>query len=287
MEIANLLPVLARPPFPEYLRRLWARRFFIAADARARVDAASRATLLGKVWLVLNPLLDAVVYFVIFGLILNSSRGIPNFVGYLIIGVFLFQWTTKCLTQGSRSITGGRALIRAFAFPRAALPVATVTRVTLQFIPALLTMLVIILAIPWVMPMLNGNPVEVHVGWRWLLVPMVLALQLAMNLGLAFVAARVCARIPDLQQVITILCRFWLYTSAVFFSIDRFEAVPWLQTVMHLNPMYLVLDMVRDCLLYGVTPSWTSWVLLGVWSIGLLAVGSLVFWMAEERYGES
>lgn len=287
VEGAQLDLVLSRPPFGEYLRRLWARRHFILVDAKARVDAGTRANLLGKAWLIINPILDATVYFLVFGLLLNSSRGIPNFIGYLVIGVFLFQWTTKCLNQGARAITSGRTLIRSFAFPRASLPIATVTRATITFGPTLATMIILVVLIPWLMPVLNpsGEPIEPHMTWRWFLVPFVLVLQLAMNMGLALLTARICARIPDLTQLIGVFTRFWLYTSAVFFSISRFDGVPWLQTLMQLNPMYIVLDMVRDCLLYGVTPSWSSWVLLTVWSGGLLIAGSLIFWLGEESYG--
>lgn len=284
---AGLDQVLSRPPLGEYLRRLWERRFFIAADAKARVEAGARANLLGKVWLVLNPILDATVYFLIFGVLLNSSRGIENFIGYLIIGVFLFSFTTRCLTGGSRSISSGRQLIRAFSFPRASIPVATVARETLQFLPVVGTMLGLVLVLPYVTPLLQPEapPIEPHVTSLWLLLPLVLALQLAMNLGLALLAARVCARIPDLTQIISLFCRFWLYASAVFFSEDRFASIPWMDSAMHLNPMFVVLDITRDVLLYGLTPQWFSWVVLGSWAAGLLVVGTVVFWRGEESYG--
>lgn len=281
----GLVQVLSRPPLPEYLRRLWERRFFIAADARARVEASTRANLLGKVWLVLNPILDATVYFMVFGLLLNSSHGIPNFTGYLVIGVFLFAFTTRCLTAGARSIASGRQLIRAFSFPRASIPVATVARETLQFVPVVGTMLVLVLVVPIFNLGGGEEPIEAHLTWRWALLPVVLLLQLAMNMGLALLAARACARIPDLVQLIGIFCRFWLYASAVFFSESRFDSIPWMSEVMHLNPMFLVLDITRDSLLYGVTPQTSSWVVLSAWSIGLLVAGFVVFWRGEESYG--
>lgn len=282
----GLLHVLGRPPLGEYLRRLWQRRHFILADSRARVQTDSRENLLGSLWLVLNPLLSGAVYFVIFGLVMNGSRGIENFLGYLVIGVFLFQYTIQCLNQGSRSISGGRQLIRAFSFPRAALPVAVVMRETLRFLPALATMLVLVLAIPFVVPLMDpgGEAIALRLGWSWLLLPAVLVLQLGLNTGLALVAARVTARIPDLTQIIGILARFWLYGSAVFFAVDRFAAYPALSAIMQINPMFLVIDIARDLLLYGAVPSWGTWALLAAWSSGLLVLGTLVFWQAEETY---
>ncbi|WP_307861534.1 ABC transporter permease [Cellulomonas wangleii] len=279
-----LQPVTGRPPMAEYLHLLWKRRHFIAADARAKVSTRNSGTLLGRAWLVLSPLMDATVYLVIFGLLLRSSRGIDNFIGYLVIGVFLFQFTSRCLVQGSRSLIAGRALLRSFAFPRAALPVAAVAREALSFAPALATLVVIVLFTRPGQEDAWTAPID-QISWRWLLVPLVLALQLAMNLGLALIAARITTRVRDLSNVITLFTRFWLYGSAVFFSFDRFIDHPTLLQVVQLNPMFIVLDMVRDCLLYAQTPAWESWALLSGWAAALLVVGTVTFWRGEESYG--
>ncbi|WP_136518568.1 ABC transporter permease [Cellulomonas telluris] len=279
-----LRPVASRPPLREYLRLLWDRRHFIVADARARVATSNSGTLLGRAWLVLSPLLDAAVYLVIFGLLLRSSRGIDNFIGYLLIGVFLFRLTSSTVSAGARSLIAGRSLVRSFSFPRASLPLATVARQTLAFVPTLVLLVVLVLLTRPAAEDTWTPPAEL-LSWRWLLVPVVLALQLALNLGLTLIAARATARVPDLAQVVGVLMRFWLYGSAVFFSFDRFIDHPTLLQVVELNPMFRVLDMVRDCMLYGQTPTWESWAILTSWSVGLLVLGTVFFWRGEESYG--
>lgn len=279
-----LTPVADRPPLGDYLRMLWQRRHFIVADARAKVISGTSGTLLGQAWLVLNPLLDAAVYLVIFGILLQANRGIDNFIGYLLIGVFMFRFTTSCVTGGAKSVVSAKSLVRSFSFPRAALPLGTVARQTISFLPTVATMVVLVLltrpgeADAW------ASPVE-NLSWRWLLVPVALVLQLAMNLGLALIAARLTVKVPDLGQVIGLLMRFWLYGSAVFFSFERFIDHPRLLEAVQLNPMYRVLEITRDCLLYGVTPTWQAWTILTSWAVGLLLVGTVVFWRGEESYG--
>lgn len=275
VRLAELEHVYQRPPLGEYLTRLWERRHFIRADARGRVISGSRGTLLGMGWLILRPILDGAAYYVIFGLVLRTSRGIENFVGYLLIGIFLFQFTARCLSGGANSLVTGKNLLKAFSFPRAALPIGAVARETLSFIPVLGVMLLLILALP---------PTE-QITWRWLLLPLILALQLAFAYGLALAAARATAHIPDLSQLISVLTRFWLYGSAVFFSYDSFDSYPGIQAVMEVNPMFVVLDMTRDVLLYAETPTLQSWALLVAWSVALGAGGTVYFWRGEERYG--
>jgi len=271
----RLTRVGARPPLGEYISQLWGRRYFLWADARAKVTSGTRETLLGTAWLVLKPVLDGLTYFLIFGLLLKSSRGIENFLGYLIIGVFLFSFTSRCVTGGAKSITAGRNLIRAFAFPRAALPISVILREMLNMVPVLGAMIAIIVVLP---------PSEAFT-WRVALVPGVLALQVMLCTGLALLLARAAAKVPDLNQLISFGMRLWLYGSAVFFSYERFIDHPTLLSLMEANPMFMVLDMVRDCLLYGQTPAASMWLALSAWAVGALLVGFLVFWQGEESYG--
>lgn len=272
---ARLKRVGARPPIGAYLAQLWGRRHFLWADARARVTSGTRETLLGTAWLVVKPVLDGLTYFLIFGLLLRSGQGVPNFLGYLIIGTFLFSFTTRCVMGGTRSISAGRNLVRAFTFPRAALPVSVVLREALNMVPVLGAMIALLLFLP---------PSEV-LTWRVLLVPGVLALQVVFCTGLALLLARVAAKIPDLNQLVSFAMRLWLYGSAVFFSYERFVDHPTLLALMEANPMFMVLDMARDCLLYGETPAGSTWLALSAWAFGTLTVGFLVFWHGEESYG--
>lgn len=271
----RLRPVTVRPPLGEYLRQLARRRHFIVADARARIRSGTSDTVLGRIWLVLQPTLDAAVYLVVFGLVLQSNRGIENFLGYLVIGVFMFRYTAQCLSAGARSLIVGRSLMRAFTFPRAALPIAVVVRETVTYLPVLVAMVGIVLVLP-------DPPV---LSWRWALVPLVVALQVLLCLGLALLVARPTARLPDLQHLVGFVSRFWLYGSAVFFAYERYVDHPGLLAAVRLNPMFRILDITRDCVLYGVTPAADGWLVLGGWAVGLAGLGLVTFWRGEERYG--
>lgn len=275
VSLDGLQPVGRRPPLRTYALRLWDRRHFIYADSHARVTSGTRQLVLGNAWLVMKPLLDAAVYLVIFGWLLQTNRGIDNFIGYLIIGVFMFGFTARCLNAGASSVAAGRNLIRSFSFPRASLPIATVLRETLHTIPGFVSMMVLVVVLP----------PHAEVTWRWLLFPLVVALQIVFNLGVAMLAARLVAKVRDLTNLISFFTRFWLYGSAVFFSYDRFVEHPVILEIMKVNPMFQVLDISRDLLLYGETPAARSWLVLGAWSVGVLVVGFVVFWRGEESYG--
>ena len=266
----------ARPGLGRYLASLWEFRSFILFDSRSRIAGANSTNALGRLWMVLNPILDGLAYFLVFGLLLGTGRGIENFLAYLIVGVFLFRFTTQAVTSGSRSISGNASIVRAFQFPRATLPIATNIRELLQFGPTLAVMVVLVLVIP---------PMET-ITWRWLLMIPLLAVQTLFNVGLSLILARIVSHWVDFGNLIGFGMRLWLYLSAVFFSARRFEDIPPLMTAMHLNPMFCVLDIARQSMLYGQPADPARWGVLLAWTAALLVIGVVFFWMAEETYGE-
>ncbi|UPO78657.1 ABC transporter permease [Arthrobacter sp. Helios] len=277
VDLKPLARVGAKPQFFDYLISTWNYRHFVLYDSRARVQSGNRQDRLGSAWLLLNPLLNGLGYFLIFGVLLGASRGIENFIGYLVIGVFLFQISTRSIVNGSKVIRTNQNVIQAFNFPRATLVLSVNVREFIANIPVLLAMLLLISLIP---------PVE-EITWRWLLLVPALALQLIFNLGVGFLLAPLVARFNDLVHVISFLMRFWLFASCVMFSIDRYSSWPLIKSAVELNPLYLLLSIVRSSLLYAETPPWQSWAALAAWAFGALAMGIICFWRGEETYGRN
>lgn len=275
VDTRKLSRVGARPDFLDYLVQIWNYRHFIMYDARARVRTGNIRDRLGSAWLILQPLMNGLTFYLIFGLLLRTSNGIDNFIGYLVIGIFLFQFSSATITQGARAITSNGNVIRAFNFPRATLPIAINIRELLANVPVVLTMFILILLFP---------PVE-DVTWRWVLVIPVVVLQSIFNLGVTLIVARLVAIANDITYFISFAMRLWLYASAVFFSYERFITHPEILAIIKINPLFNVLDIVRDSVLYGRDPAWQSWALLTLWALGAIAVGLIFFWRGEETYG--
>src|SRR5690349_7298300 len=122
----QLRPSAARPGVFAYARQLWERRHFILGFATARNVAMYTEARLGQLWQVLTPLLNAAVYYLIFGVILGTNRGVPNFLGFLITGIFIFNFTQRACITTSRVMPDSLPLIRALPFPRACLPIGYV-----------------------------------------------------------------------------------------------------------------------------------------------------------------
>jgi teichoic acid transport system permease protein len=270
----------ARPSLVEYVRQLWGRRHFILAFSQAKLTAQYSQAKLGQLWQVATPLLNALVYFLIFGLILNADKGMPKdvYIPFLVTGVFVFTFTQSSAMAGVRAISGNLGLVRALHFPRASLPVSFALQQLQQLLASMIVMIAVVVGF--------GS----YPSLSWLLVVPVLVLQFLFNTGLALIVARMGAKTPDLAQLMPFIMRTWMYASGVMFSIPvMLEDKPaWLADVLQWNPAAVYMDLMRFALIDGYgsenLPPHVWGVALG-WAV-LLAVGGFVyFWKAEERYG--
>ncbi|QGU08483.1 ABC-2 type transporter [Corynebacterium occultum] len=272
---SNLRRLNSRPNLFQYIRQLWSRRFFIAADASGKSFESQRDMFLGRAWIILSPMLEAAMYGVLFGLLLRTSRGIENFIGYLFIGIIFFGFLQSGLTRGTNLIRSSQSMIKAFTFPRAALVFSQSLRGFISGIAPAFVAVIGALLFQW------GNPPT----WRLLLVIPLYLLIHVFSTGLMLLIARICAFIPDLAALVKLAGRAWFFTSGVFFSIERYATHPEIQAFMVANPAYQFLQAVRGAVMYAEVPSLETWLYLSAWSFGLLLVGLIVFWSVEERYG--
>lgn len=272
---SNFERVGLRPGLWTYLKQIWEFRHFIIFDSRSRIAGETADDNLGRVWLVVNPILLGAAYFLVFGVMLGTGRGIENFVAYLIIGVFMYRFTVTTVVAGSKAITGNRALVTAFNFPKMTLPIAINVREFLRQTVTYVTMIALILLIP---------PLE-PITWKWLMFFPVVIIQFLFNLGLSLVLARIVTAWNDFSHIITFGTRIWMYLSAIFYGVERFEDIPIVLNFMYANPLFCILDITRDVFLYDTWPDPMRWIVLGAWTVALLVVGTILFWQGEEKYG--
>lgn len=270
----------ARPGLGEYVAQLWGRRHFILAFSQAKLTAQYSQAKLGQLWQVATPLLNALVYFLIFGLILGADRGMGRdvYIPFLVTGVFVFTFTQSSVMAGVRAISGNLGLVRALHFPRAALPVSF----SLQQLQQLLFSMIVL----FVVAVGFGS----YPRLSWLLILPALALQFLFNTGLAMIMARMGSKTPDLAQLMPFVMRTWMYASGVMFSIPiMLKGKPeWISDVLQWNPAAIYMDLMRFALIDGYGSDNLPphvWAVAGAWA-ALVALGGFVyFWKAEERYG--
>jgi teichoic acid transport system permease protein len=279
-----------RPPLRQYIRDLTSRWAFIRVLATSTAYARNQSNYLGQLWAVLNPILNAAVYVLIFGVLIGTTRGMGNAIAFIVIGVFTFRFIESSVTGGAKSISGKTQLLRSLHFPRAVLPMSTVLSLLATLVPALVVMCVIVL----LSGLIPGYQ-TMTVTWWWLLLPAAVGLLWIFNTGLAFIMARVVASTPDLDNIIGFVMRVVMYGSGVIFPLTGYIeklGVPdgmkgALGVVLEHQPVAVFLYLVRSCLTQeeSIPQSGLMWALGAAWAVVFFVIGFVIFWRGEERYG--
>ncbi len=255
------------PPVGPYLRELWRRREFAREMSRTSLRAQHFNTAFGQVWLILNPLLLAGVYFVLVDILRGGSRG-AGFFAHLMAGLFAYYFVSDAVRMSVKSVTGGGRLILNTAFPRALLPLSSVITSFMRFLPTVLVYIPVHL--------IAGLPIEPVLLW---VVPLT-GLLVVLAAGAAMLVASLQVYFRDLKNFLPYLLRVWLYVSPILYFAD--EIPDRYQILLALNPLGGLLTAWSDVINQGHAPDAASLALGAGWAFGVFLVGAL-FFMSRER----
>ena len=254
-----------------YIKDVWERRSYIWYVSASEVRSRRVDTVLGNFWHVLTPILTVTVYYVVFGLLLNITRGVDNLILYLAVGVFLFGITQQSTIRGSNSIISNSGMINSIRFPRVILPFTSVMVVWLSNMSTL--------AVMYAIAILTGEPIRA----QWLLLLPIAALLTVFNAGAAMIAARATTHFRDTTQILPVIFRLLFYGSGVIFNVEAYaEGREWIIALFTLNPLYGFITMARWTLLGGDSVTLGVTVSVVVWTI-VLFVGGFTWSRAGEQ----
>lgn len=255
-----------------YLAECWDRRDMPLVIPLEQFRSAHSETIIGAGWIFLTPLMQVATYYVVFGVVLEATRGVPNLLSFLAVGIFLWRFMQSTIMGGTHSITGNRPRIRSLYFPRALLPIEALVGNLYDFLAANVVMLIFLLVV--------GEPPR----FSWLLYPFVVVLASTFCLGAAFISARVNTHFEDWAQLLPFVFQVSMYASGVLFPIvDQFSN-PSVRTWFAVNPFYSALDLARVTLL-GYPFHLETLVSLLIWATALPMFGLWYFRRAEYSYG--
>jgi ABC-type polysaccharide/polyol phosphate export permease len=257
------------PPLRSYVRELWRRREFALELSRTRLRSQHFNTVFGQLWLVLNPLLLAGVYYVLVDIIRPSSRGF-DFFAHLMAGLFVYYFVSNSLREGVKSVVKGGRLILNTAFPRALLPLSSVITSFMRFVPT------IFIYAP--VHVIAGLPIGPQLLWVFPLV----ALFSVLAAGLTMLVAAGQVYFRDLANFLPYALRVWLYMSPVlYYAHEVPERYKW---VLDVNPIAPLLSAWSDVLNAGHAPGGGDIALGAAWAFALFIAGALFFTSREREF---
>ncbi len=257
-------------------RTSWTKRELILELTRRDIGASHAGHGLGSLWSYIQPLIIIGVYLLIFGFVIGSKIAITesfpgDYPSYIAVGLIAWLGVQASIVKATGALTGNSNLVKQVVFPIETLPIASVFGALWPFGPALL------LVLGYKTVFGGGLPVTA------LLLPIVLLMQVALCVGLAFTLAGLTCFVRDLREFVGLFCLIAMYiTPAVYLP----EWVPIsFQALLYLNPFSYLTWVYQDALFFGAILHPWAWLVLLLMSAFSLSFGFRLFKKLKPHYG--
>lgn len=248
-----------RPRLGSALRDLFGHRDLIWLMTVSQIRARYKQSLFGFAWAVLQPLALMLIFTFVFSRLLGvEGEGFP-YPLFSYSALIFWSFFSTSLTLGVPSLVLYSAILKKVYFPREIIPLVTVLASLFDlcfagFVFALLA---------WFY--------GVGVTWTILWLPVLLAVQVVLTLGIVFFAATVCVKFRDVQWGVPVLTQLWLYCTPIIYSLQ--VVPPKFRWILLLNPMTGLVDGYRQVLLHQASPNPLHLLISGFLALVVFVVG--------------
>ena len=244
-----------------------------------------RNSVIGIFWTVLNPFLNMLVMYFVFGSILGYSKSDPTYALYLLCGNIVFNMMRGATSQSLTSLVQNRGLLTKNKISYYVFPLSNNLSALVNFLFSCIALLGVMLFV-WI----KGEAVF---SWNILIAFFMLPALFIFNYGMSIILAALYVFFRDIQHFYTVFLTLWTYLTPIFYKIDRIGnttlAEKFVTAVINLNPMYHFVEYFRDviyrCAATGTSLP-TNGALLKLYLIGLVffAIGVAVYNLTKRKY---
>ena len=260
----------------QHFKELYEYREMIISLVRKDLRGRYKGSVLGFLWTFINPLLQLIVYTIVFSIIMNTSY--EQYYLFLFVALVPWMFFSSSVTDGAASILKDKDMVKKIYFPREVLPISTVTS---GFVNMILTFIVV-----FVVVIISGrglNPLAL------LCLPVVMIVEYILCLGIALIVSSLTVYLRDLQYILGIFVMALQYLTPVMYGVDMVErssAGKWLVMMFNLNPMTPIIKIYRQIIYYGEVPELGSLLIAVAVGVVFIVVGEILFKRLQKGFAE-
>ena len=227
---------------------------------------------LGVLWSLLYPLLMMIVMSIVFANLFRIRTPGVNFFVYFEIGFVMFNYFSEATNFGMTSIVYNFGLLTKVYIPKYIFPLSKCLFCGLNFLLTLIPLFIVVI--------FTGTIGEI--SWWYLLLPFIFFFGFLFTVGISFILATVSVFFRDMFYIYGIILTIWNYATPVFYDISIIPET--LQKIFKLNPLYTYIASARDIILFGQCPTTLNIVLMVVYGILSVIIGSLIFKRHQNKF---
>lgn len=251
-------------------KNLYNYRELLKTSVKKEIRGRYKNSFLGVIWSFLNPLLQILVYAIIFPIILATKQ--EYYVIFLCCGLIPWNFFSTAINRAAFTMVENGNIIKKVYFPREILPISIVTSEAVNF---LISTIIIIAFV-----MFYGLGIT-HVIIYY---PLVLLVQYVLLLGISFIVSSITIYVRDLQHLIGVALQLFFYATPIVYAAD---AIPeQFRAVLNLNPMTYIINGYRDIFYNQVKPDIMGLLMLLGIMIVVCVIGYLIFNKLQKGFAE-
>ncbi len=258
------------------LKEVWQYRDLIWLFTKRSFVLTYKQTVLGPIWLFLNPMLTSLIYTFVFGNIAGmSTDGLPQILFYLTSNA-IWVYFSSCVTKNATTFTTNAGVFGKVYFPRLTTPISNMISSVIQFGIQMILVLVVL--------MYYVAIGEVHPNWwAWLTIPLVLVELGMMGLGIGIIVSSMTTKYRDLTVLVTFGVQLWMYATPVIYPLSQLGD-GLMKTIMWCNPATAPIELFRYAVLGQGTIDVFYLAISCVVTVLVMLFGIMVFNKVEKTF---
>ena len=256
------------------IKELYNYRQMIIGFVKRDLKGRYKSSFLGFLWTFINPLLQLLVYTVVFSTIIRQPN-IKQFYLFLFVALIPWIFFSTSIAGGAWCVVSQNTMVTKIYFPREVLPISYVTS---AFVNMLLTYLVVFPVV-----ILSGrglNPVAL------LYLPIIMIVEYFLALGITMITSALTVYFRDLEYILSIITMAWQFMTPIMYDVDILEGHTRLQKLFYINPMTSIIIAYRDIMYYGRVPKLSTLTTAIGMGVVFTILGFLIFGKLKRRFAE-
>ena len=253
------------------IRNLYNYRQLLKSNVQKEIRGKYKGSFLGVLWSFVNPLLQVLIYAIVFPFILRNTQ--ENYVVFLIIGILPWTWFTTSIGQGTPCILYNAGIVKKVYFPREILPISVVTSGMINYLISFIIILIFLLV--------SGIGFSIYI----LYIPLIIIIQYILSFGILLITSAINVYIRDTEYIVNFIINMLFYATPILYSPEVFAKSP-ISWIFKINPLAVIITGYRDALFYKTLPNLSSLGIVFVGSVVLLLIGIAIFRKLEKGFAE-
>lgn len=259
------------------IKELYDYREMIFSLVKRELRGRYKGTALGFLWNFINPLLQLIVYTLVFSVIMRA--GIEKYYMFLFVALVPWIFFSSALTGGASCIIASQDLVKKIYFPREVLPLAHTTS---TFVNMLLSFIVVFAVL--IVTGFGINPVAC------LFLPIIMIVEYIICLGVCMLFCALTVYVRDLQNILAVIAMAWQFLTPVMYGQEMVESAlanhPVMMTIWNYNPTTPLINAYRDILYYKRIPSMHYLGMALLLGIVVCILGWMIFGKLQKGFAE-